>query len=117
MAITSNTSIKTGATALPDGYSPPALTPLSNAEDAEFTTDIAISNAHASNAETGLTQVLAAVESFFESDFAVNTLKLDVAKTIAANLLVTRIRRVNTAASIFLTGTEVFRCTVKVTYN
>lgn len=104
------------AAGLPDDYTPPVLTAISG-ETAEFTTDIAISNADAADAETGLGNVLTAVKTYFDGTYAAGTLKLDLTATINANLLVTKIERTNTAESIFLTGTEVFRCTVKVRYN
>lgn len=116
MAITSSISILSSAAELPEGYTPAALTPISG-ETAEFVRDVAVTEAHASVPATGLTAVLAAVKTYFDGTYAAGTLKLDTDLTITANLLVTKIERVNTAESIFLTGTEVFRCTVKVRYN
>lgn len=116
MALTSDITIKSGAAKFPDGYTPPTLTPITNAEAAEFETDIAITEADAGDATTGLNNVMAAIKTFFDGTYAAGTLKLDLALTITANLLVTKITRTNTASSIFLTGTEVFRCTVNVDY-
>ncbi len=117
MAITANsTLISKAKQEAPAGYTVPQLGAITG-ENAEFETDIAISNAHASNAVSGLNNVIAAIQAYFISDYALNTLKLNATLTINANLFVSDIQRVNTAGSIYITGTEVFRCTVKVVYN
>lgn len=115
MAITSSTTV-TSSVKQPDGYVAADLAEIANAEDTVFTTDIAVSNAHLSDPATGLNNILAAVKNYFDTDFAVNALKLDTTKAINANIYVIDIKRVNTAASIYLTGTEVFRCKVIVKY-
>ena len=115
MAITSNITVLDSADQ-PEGYSPADLAEIADAETSEFTTDIAVSNADAANAATGLDNVLAAVKAYFDNTYAVNVLKLNTTATISANIFVRTIKRVNTAESIYLTGTEVFRVTALVKY-
>lgn len=116
MAITSSVTILDTVNR-PEGYNPADLAEIADPENTEFTTDIAISNAHLSDPVIGLDNVLAAVKSFFDSDYAVNVLKMDTMKAISANIYVRLIKRVNTADSIYLSGTEVFRVTALVKYN
>jgi hypothetical protein len=116
MAITSSITVQ-DTVAQPEGYTPAELSEIAGAETSEFTTDIAISNAHLSDASIGLSNVLTAVKSFFDSNYAVNTLKLDTMAAITANIYVRYIKRVNTADSIYLSGTEVFRVTALVKYS
>ena len=116
MAITSDVTISPGAAKITDGYSVPVVAGIANAQQTKMKTDIAVTQAHASNAVTGITQVMAAIKAFFDSDFAINTLKLDNTANINAKIIVTRIKRGNTAASIFLTGTEVFHVEADIEY-
>jgi hypothetical protein len=116
MAITSSITVL-DTVEQPEGYTPATLTEIAGAEVSEFTTDVAISNADLASASTGLANVLAAAKSYFDTDFAVNALKLDTMKAITANIFVRLIKRVNTADSIYLAGTEVFRVTAVVKYN
>jgi hypothetical protein len=116
MAITSSITVQ-DTVDHPEDYTPATLSEIADAESSEFTTDIAISNADLSNPSTGLTNVLTAVKAFFDNDFSVNTLKLNTTAAITANIYVRFIRRMNTADSIYLTGTEVFRVTALVKYS
>lgn len=116
MAVTATATVKSSATTIPEGYSIPSLPVIVAVEDGVYTTDISISNADASNAVTGITNVVGAVETDFEVTQAV-TLKLDVAQTISANLTITSLTRVNEESSIFITGTEVYRCVVSFEYQ
>lgn len=115
MAITSNITVL-DTVDQPEGYTPATLTEIADAESTEFTTDIAISNAHLSDPVIGLDNLLAAAKTFFNDNFAVNVLKVDTMKTISANIYVRLIKRVNTADSIYLSGTEVFRVSAVVKY-
>ena len=116
MAITSAITVLPEAADIPSGYTIPVIT-SEEGEESVFETDIAITEADAANAVTGITNVVAAVKAYFDATYGPNVLKLDVLKAIAASLHITKIQRLNTGASIFITGVEVFRCKVVARYN
>lgn len=101
---------------LPSGYVPPTLPSIVKEAGGTYTTDVSISESDAANPVTSITNILAALESHFETTYGID-IGLDPTRTIDANLTVSSILRTNTADSIFLTGVEVFRCSVFYQYE
>lgn len=118
MAITATATVLDSAANLPDGYAKPSLPSITVEWESSYTVDIPITEADAANATTGLNNVLSAIETDFTTTQASDRFGLDSTATINANLIVTLIKRTNTQGvedgGIFITGTEVFRCTVRV---
>ena len=122
MAITATATVldSTVPTGLPDPYTKPTLPSITVEAEGQYTTNIAITEADAASATTGINNVLAAIETHFEGTFA-SSIGLDATQTINANLTVRKITRSNTQSTadggIFITGTEVFTCVVQYEYE
>ena len=120
MAITAAATYREGATSFPTGYVLPVLTPITKVEDGTYLVDLSISNADAADPLVGLANVLAAAETDFETVTGVAK-KIGETSAVAANLTVFAVQRLNTLGvldgNIFVTGTEVYRCTVSFEYQ
>ena len=118
MAITATGAFGPNVT-LPTGYTNPTLPTISTpADSGTYLVDLAASAANADPA-VGAANVLAALETEFETVQAITTLKLDATLTITGALTITAIKRVNDgdATSTFKSGTEVYRCNVSYLYE
>lgn len=120
MAITATATILETACELPTGYTVPTLPSITKDADGIYTVDLSITNADAASATTGLGNVISASETDFETTQA-TALGLNSALTINANLTILKVERVNKQGTanggIFITGTEVFRTTVRYEYE
>jgi hypothetical protein len=118
MAITATANFSTRVT-LPTGYTNPTLPTISTpADSGAYTVDLAATAANA-DPVVGAGNVISALETDFEGTYAVNTLKLNAASTITAALTISSIERINDGddTSQFKSGTEVYRCQVRYTYE
>jgi len=126
MAITATATIPatanvSGATTppnsgLPSGYTPPTLPSIVKEAGGTYVTDVAITEATPSDPIATINNILTALQTHFEGTYAID-IGLDASRTIDATLTVNSIQRTNTASSIFLEGTEVFRCGVVYQYE
>lgn len=117
MAITA-TANYAASVDIPDTYTNPTLPTLANKVLAgeTFITDLAGTLADPTPATTAA-NIVSAVETFFETDYAINTLKQDATATITAALSIKTVQRVNDAATLFESGTEVYRVTVSYNFE
>lgn len=118
MAIDLETTTDLAAAATPSGYTDPATTNvLTDPREEPFTHIVAASaTAHASDAATGLTALVAAVDAWLESTFIPSTLGLEsTVNTVTAIGTIKFIRRENSgygidadASGIHILGTDQF---------
>ena len=111
MAITTNSTIRESAAELPIGYTPPVLPTITEQAEENYTVDLSIALADPATPATGIANILTALETDFTTT-QVPRLSLDAAGTFIANLEIVTVTRVNTQDSIFVAGTEVYRCVV-----
>ena len=121
MAITATATVLDSTAELPDPYTKPTLPTITGVGPIQYGVVIAITEADPANATTGLNNVLAAIETDFESTTGPTTLGLDPTDTITAALTVRKIVRGNSQATadggIFITGTEQYECTVQAQWE
>lgn len=101
---------------LPSGYVPPALPSIQKEASGNYTVDIGVSDVLDLDPLIGIQNILDSLETHFEGTYGID-IGLDPTRTIDANLTVSSIVRTNTANTIFLTGVEVFRCSVFYQYE
>lgn len=104
---------------LPTSYTNPSLPAIAAAADSgTYIVDLAATAANV-DTPTGALNVITALETDFEATYAVSTLKIDATLTVAANLTITAIKRMNDGDDIsqFKAGTEVYRCNVAYSYE
>ena len=118
MAITATAKYGPNVT-LPTGYTNPTLTPIvSPVIGIPYQVDTLGTAANA-DPVVGAANVLAALQTQFETTYAIATLNMDATLTVTANLTVTSIERINDGddTSIFQTGTEQYRCVISYEFT
>lgn len=115
MALTTEATTNLPSAQQPSGWTDPTTTIVLSAPLSEdFETTIAAAGVtHASNASTGLTQLIAAVKTWIDNTYAPNTLKLDTAgETIDGIITITSVQRGNgestVAGKLYISGTDAF---------
>lgn len=116
MAVSATATINSNAGEIPNGFVPPILPAITPVEEGTYVVDLSIANADPIDPLIGIQNVLDSAATDFETVQAI-TFKLDVAQVINANLTITNIQRTNTNSSIYVTGTEVFRCSIYYEYE
>lgn len=116
MAITATANFGENADLPTTAFTNPTLPTISAPRDGGYTVDI--TQARNATENTAATALLTAIESDFETTQA-TFLKIDAALTTTAALVVQTTEALNTGddTSIYLTGTDVWRCRVTFEYE
>lgn len=117
MAITSRALVNESSVNPPSGYtSRTAFVHATEDGEMSFTTDIAEGSIPNASAATGFDALLTAVEAWFTSTQG-PAIGLDATLTINANVTITSVEAVNTAATIYTTPVRVYRVSGKVEWE